>query len=102
LNITRWSHTNIYASSTSRPFELAAFGACIVSQPYNGLEKWFDFGSEVIVVNNETEAMETYSRLLSNENERTMMGSKAREHVMKKHTFRHRAKEFVTIANALK
>jgi len=25
LNITRWSHTNIYASSTSRPFELAAF-----------------------------------------------------------------------------
>ena len=38
LNITRWSHTNVYASATARPFDLAAYGACIVSQPYNGID----------------------------------------------------------------
>jgi len=102
LNITRWSHTSVYASSTSRPFELAAFGACIVSQPYNGLEKWFDFGSEVIVVNSEIEAIETYKRLLTHENERNLMGQKARERIMKDHTFKHRAKELTDIIKELK
>ena len=70
LNITRWSHTNIYASSTSRPFELAAFEACIVSQPYNGIEEWFEVGKEIIVVNDENEAIDVYQDLLDNDKKR--------------------------------
>ncbi len=101
LNITRWSHTNIYASSTSRPFELAAFGACIVSQPYNGLEKWFNFGSELIVVNSENEAIETYQRLLDDNNLREKMGNKARDRILKEHTFAHRANELIGIIKSL-
>ena len=58
LNITRWSHTNVFASATARPFELAAYGACIISQPYNGIEEWFDVGRELIVVKSEKEALE--------------------------------------------
>ena len=36
LNITRRSHATVYASSTCRPFELAASGAAIVSNPHEG------------------------------------------------------------------
>ncbi len=102
LNITRWSHTSIYASSTSRPFELAAFGACIVSQPYNGIEKWFEVGKELIVVNNENEAIEAYKFLLCNENAGREMGNRARERVLREHTFKHRATELADIIQSLK
>ncbi len=101
LNITRWSHTSIYASSTSRPFELAAFGACIVSQPYNGIEEWFEVGKELFVVNNESEAIETYRRLLHNEEEREKIGNRARERVLREHTFKHRAEQLVGIIEKL-
>ncbi len=102
LNITRWSHTNIYASSTSRPFELAAFSTCIVSQPYNGIEEWFEVGKELVVVRDENDATETYQRLLSNEEEREKIGKRARERVLKEHTFKHRAVELINIIREIK
>jgi len=101
LNITRWSHTNIYASSTSRPFELAAFGACIVSQPYNGLEKWFEFGKEIFIVKSADEAIQTYRRLLDNLREREEVGKNAREKLLKMHTFRHRATKLAEIIKGI-
>ena len=65
LNITRWSHASIYASATTRLFELAAFGACIVSQPYNGIEEWFDVGKEIIVTTSKDEIIKTYEGSLT-------------------------------------
>ena len=102
LNITRWSHTNVYASSTSRPFELAAFGACIVSQPYNGIEEWFEIGKELFVVNSEDEAIEMYKWLLDDKEERECAGRKARARVLKEHTFQHRAKELINAIRGIK
>ena len=101
LNITRWSHTNVYASSTSRPFELAALGACIVSQPYNGIHEWFELGKELLIVNSADEAIETYERLLDNADEREKMGKQARERVLNEHTFRHRATELTRIIDSV-
>jgi hypothetical protein len=95
LNITRWSHTSVYASATARPFELAAFGACIVSQPYSGIEEWFDVGSEIVMVNNETEVLSVYQSLLDSDNERETIGKRARERILKDHTYHHRAKEII-------
>jgi len=102
LNITRWSHTNVYASSTSRPFELAAFGACIVSQPYNGLEKWFDFGKELFVVNNESEAIEIYRILLNDSQVPEETGLRARKRIIRDHSFHHRAEELTNLVKGLK
>lgn len=102
LNITRWSHTSIYASSTSRPFELAAFGACIVSQPYNGIEKWFDIGQEMIIVNSAEEAIAAYRQLLNSAEERDRMAGLARTRVMNEHTFRHRARQLVGIIQEIR
>lgn len=98
LNITRWSHTNVYASATARPFELAAYGACIVSQPYNGIEEWFDVGRELVVVNSEDEAVEAYEWLLESDDERLQMGERARQRILKDHTYRNRAQTVVEMA----
>jgi hypothetical protein len=99
LNITRWSHTNVYASSTARPFELAAMGACVVSQPYKGIEEWFEVGRDLMVINNTNEADETYQWLLSSDDDRFNMGKSLREKLLKSHTYYHRAEELV---NAIK
>jgi hypothetical protein len=96
LNITRWSHTSVYASATARPFELAAFGACIVSQPYSGIEEWFDIGREITVANNGTEVLSVYQHLLDTDDERERMGERARARLLKDHTYQKRAEELIS------
>src|SRR5205807_2973106 len=65
LNITRRSHASVYASASARPFELASAGAAIVSNPYDGIERWFEPGRELLVVGSAEEAIRAYSELLS-------------------------------------
>ncbi len=50
LNMTRRPHATVAGSSTARPFELASSGAAIVSNPHEGIERWFEPGRELIVV----------------------------------------------------
>ncbi len=97
LCITRSAHASVYASSSSRPFELGALGACIVANPYLGIEEWFEPDKELIVVNSAVEAVERYQYLLKDERERTAIGDAARQRVLKQHTFRHRAAELMRI-----
>ncbi|MXX83225.1 MAG: glycosyltransferase [Chloroflexi bacterium] len=97
LCITRGAHAGVYASSSSRPFELGALGACIIANPYAGIEEWFEPGKELIIVNSAEEALDRYQFLLRNETERQKIGRAARERVLKQHTFRHRARELVNI-----
>lgn len=93
LNITRKSHSEVYASATSRLFELASLGCCIVSNPIEGLNEWFDVGKEIFVAYNEIEATELYKWLLSSDDVRTKTGNLARNKLLKEHTFKHRAQE---------
>jgi spore maturation protein CgeB len=102
LNITRWSHASVYASATARPFELAAFGACIVSQPYEGIEEWFEVGREIVVLKNEDEVLPVYRDLLDSDDEREKMGERARQRILKNHTYRHRAEELTRALNIRK
>src|SRR2546427_3735101 len=64
LNITSWTHSTVRGTSTSRPFELAAFQSCIVSQPYDGIEAWFEPEKEIVLVGDEEEAIAKYNQLL--------------------------------------
>ena len=91
LNITRYSHTSVYASSSARPFELAAFGSCIVSNPYLGIEEWFEPGKELVIAKNETEVVPIYQELMDSDNEREKMGERARARILKDHTYQNRA-----------
>ncbi|HET8631051.1 MAG TPA: glycosyltransferase, partial [Thermomicrobiales bacterium] len=97
LNITRKAHASVPASSTSRPFELAALGCCIVSNPYEGIEEWFEPGRELFVVHGAEEATETYRWLLAHDDERRRVGERARQRLLAEHTFRHRAQQLLTI-----
>jgi hypothetical protein len=97
LNITRRSHATVPGSSTCRPFELAAAGAAIVSNPQAGIERWFEPGSELLVVETAEEALRTYRELLDDPARTEAMGLRARERVLDEHTYRHRAERLLQL-----
>ena len=97
LCITRRSHATVYASSSCRPFELASAGAAIVANPYNGIERWFEPGSELLVVNDAAEAVAAYRALLDDPAQAEAMGQRARERVLDEHTYRHRARRLLEL-----
>lgn len=102
LNITRTTHADLHATSTCRPFELASLECCIVSNPYNGLEKWFEPNKEIFIAGNDDEVMELYQWLLSSEHVRKQAGKSARERVLREHTCKHRARELLNIIDGLR
>jgi spore maturation protein CgeB len=97
LCITRRSHATVYASSSCRPFELAAAGAAIVANPYEGIERWFEPGSELMVVSDAGEAIAAYRELLDDPAQAEEMGRRARERVLDEHTYRHRARRLLEL-----
>lgn len=97
LCITRRSHASVYASSSCRPFELASAGAAIVSNPYDGIERWFEPGSELIVVNDAEQATSAYRELLADPAQAEELGRRARERVLDEHTYRHRARQLLEL-----
>jgi len=98
LNITRRPHASVRASSTARPFELAASGAAIVSNPYEGVDRWFDPGSELVVVESADEALAAYRELLDDPGQAEELGRRARERVLDEHTYAHRARRLLELA----
>jgi spore maturation protein CgeB len=97
LCITRRPHATVHASSSSRPFELAAAGAAIVANPYDGIERWFEPGSELLVVNDADEAVAAYRDLLADPAQAAELGRRARERVLDEHTYRHRARQILEL-----
>jgi spore maturation protein CgeB len=97
LNITRRSHATVWASSTSRPFELASAGAAIVSSPVEGIERWFEPGRELVVVQDADEAEEVYRELLADPAAREELGRRARERVLDEHTYVARARRLLEL-----
>ena len=97
LNIARKPHATVPGSSTSRLFELASCGAAIVTNPYEGIERWFEPGREVIVVGDADEAVATYRELLGDPAAAEEMGRLARERVIDEHTFAQRARRLLDL-----
>jgi spore maturation protein CgeB len=97
LNVTRRAHATVYASSTSRPFELGMSGATIVSNPHEGIERWFEPGREVLVVGDAEEATVAYRQLLDDPGRAEEMGRAARERALDEHTYVHRARRLLEL-----
>ena len=72
-------------------------GAAIVSNPHAGLERWFDAGSELLVVEDADGALEAYRALLDDPAEAEAMGARARERVLDEHTYAHRARQVLRL-----
>jgi Glycosyl transferases group 1 len=97
LLITRHAHASVHASSTARLFELAALGCAMVSNPYQGIQEWFEPGREVLVVSSAPEAVETYRALLRDPASRRQLGECARRRFLAEHTYEHRARQLLTV-----
>jgi spore maturation protein CgeB len=97
LNMTRRPHATVAGSSTARPFELAASGAAIVSNPHEGIERWFEPGRELLVVDTADEAISTYRELVADPAQAEEMGHRARERVLDEHTYAHRARQLLDL-----
>ena len=97
LNITRRAHASVFASSTSRPFELAMAGAAIVSNPCAGIERWLEPGRELIVVEDANEAEAAYRELLEEPGRAEELGRAARERALDEHTYVQRARRLLEL-----
>jgi spore maturation protein CgeB len=97
LNITRRSHATVPGSSTARPFELASSEAAIVSNPHAGIERWFEPGRELLVVETADEALAAYRELVADPAQAEGMGRRARERVLDEHTYAHRARRLLEL-----
>ena len=97
LNLTRRAHASVFASSTARPFELAMAGAAIVSNPYEGVERWFEPGHELLIVRDEEEATTLYGELLADPAAIEELGRRARERALDEHTYAHRARRVLDL-----
>ena len=97
LNMTRARTPTVAGSSTARPFELASSGAAIVSNPHEGIERWFEPG-----------ASWSSSRARRRPSPRTASSSptlarprrwaaRARERVLDEHTYAHRARRLLEL-----
>jgi spore maturation protein CgeB len=85
----------------SRAFELASLGCCIVTNPCEGLNEFFEPNKEMVVVNDAKDAIEKYKWLLSSKDLRTTIGNAARQRVLKEHTYANRAHQIMTIIRKL-
>ena len=97
LNVTRRPHATVPGSSTARPFELAAAGAAIVSNPHAGIERWFEPGSELVIVESAEQAVATYRELVADPGQAEELGRRARERVLDEHTYAHRARQILEL-----
>jgi Glycosyl transferases group 1 len=93
LSISRGPHAAVDGTSSTRFFELASMGACIVSNPHKGLEKWFKPDEEIIILDNGASPIEVYRRLLHSPELTEQMGARARARILAEHTYKHRAQQ---------
>lgn len=96
LNITRRDMVEAGYSPSVRLFEAAACATPIITDYWEGLDRFFDAGSEILVARSAEESLR-FIREISDE-ESAVIGRRARERVLGNHTAAHRARELETYA----
>jgi spore maturation protein CgeB len=91
LNVTRADMIRAGYSPSVRLFEAAACGTPIISDPWPGLDEFFDLGQELLVASS-AEDVAHYLKTIP-EDQRRAMGQRARRRVLARHTSAHRAAE---------
>ena len=94
LNITRASMRETGFSPSVRLFEAAACGVPIISDTWDGIEMFFEPGKEILLVQSTDEVVAILRDLP--DRQRTQIGARARRRLLRNHTPRQLAIEFVT------
>jgi spore maturation protein CgeB len=99
LNVTRADMIRAGYSPSVRLFEAAACATPIISDFWEGLDSFFENGSEILVSRHAEDTLH-YLQDLS-ERERQQIGERARLRILQKHTSDHRASELESYVREL-
>ncbi|AVR46614.1 glycosyltransferase [Christiangramia fulva] len=91
LNITQQDMIRAGYSPTARLFEAAACGVPIISDFWNGIDSIFEINKEILIAGSSSDAIECFDSI--DEEERKLIGQRARQKVLKYHTSRARAQQ---------
>ena len=91
LNISRESMARYGFSPATRVFEAAGAGACIITDAWEGIDFFFEPGTEILVANNGAEVKEILAGLTRPQARE--IGEAAYKRVLTQHTYAHRAVE---------
>ncbi len=89
LNVNRESMARYGASPPTRIFEAAGAAACIVTDAWDGIEKFLQPGSEILIAGDGAEVAAHVAAL--DETRGRSIGEAARRRVLAEHTYDHRA-----------
>ena len=91
LNVTRADMVRAGWSPSVRLFEAAACGTPVISDPWPGLDVFFEPGRELLVARGAEDVLRVLRGI--GEDERRALGARARRRVLAQHTAAHRAAE---------
>lgn len=100
LNVTRADMVRAGFSPSVRLFEAAGCGVPIISDYWDGIEEFFNIGTEVLISRSADQTLE-YIRDLP-EKDRLAIGESARLRALAGHTAAHRARELVGYITEMK
>jgi spore maturation protein CgeB len=98
LNISRDSMARFGWSPATRVFEAAGAGACLVTDAWEGIEMFLEPGREVLVAHDAAEVNEHLLRIGPVESRQ--IGQRARERLLREHTYAHRALQLEQLLDA--
>ncbi len=94
LNINRQSMVDYGYSPPTRIFEAAGAGACLITDSWDGIDKFLTPGTECLVAQNGEEVVELLRTLTPAQ--ATEIGQAARKRLLSEHTYAHRAETVET------
>ncbi len=95
LNVSRDSMARYGFSPATRVFEAAGAAACLITDAWEGLEQFFEPGSEVLVAHDGAQVAQHVSRLTPDA--ARAIGQAAYRRVQAEHTYAHRAAQLEAI-----
>jgi spore maturation protein CgeB len=97
LNVTRAAMASFGYCPSGRLFEAAACETPVVSDSWEGLERFFEPGREILVASS---AADVVDAITSGAKNLRRIGQAARERVLDSHTAEHRSRELVELLEA--
>jgi spore maturation protein CgeB len=98
VNVTRADMAQMGWCPSGRLFEAAACGAPIVSDDWNGLDRFFTPGEEILLA---ATAEDVLNALALSDAELARIAEAARARVLAEHSSEHRAREFVALIESV-
>ncbi len=97
LNITRAAMVKWGYAPSVRLFEAMACGTVVISDCWEGLNSFFQFGEDILVANSCEEVLGHFARI--DEKERRRIGENGRRKILQEHTSAIRALQLIGYAN---